>query len=246
MSKLRNTLDLYRKLKKAYIDWRKDIKLKRKFYDDFSEFKSQIEKDKHTARIQLYPCLYDATSDTEIDKLYFLQDNWAFDKILRENPKNHIDIGSHHVFVSLMSKVLPVTMVDIRPLSIMVDSLTFLEGTILSLPFGNESITSLSSLCVIEHIGLGRYGDPIDPSGSVKAILEIDRVLCPGAHFYFSVPVERESKIYFNAHRSFNESSLLGLLSNYEILDKMYIYDQEYDQIQPEKFGVGCYHLIKN
>lgn len=246
MNKLKNILGLYYRLKTAYYEWRKDTRLRRKFYSDLSEFKYQTKEGKHTTEIHLYPCLHDATGSTEIDTLYFLQDNWAFDKIVKENPKNHIDIGSHHVFVSLMSKILPVTMVDIRPLSIMVDSLTFVEGTILSLPFNDESITSLSSLCVIEHIGLGRYGDPIDPNGSVKAIAEINRVLCSGAHFYFSVPVEKESKVYFNAHRSFSELSLFGLLSNYKVVDRIYIYDQEYDQIQPEKFGVGCYHLIKN
>lgn len=246
MNKLKNTLDLFSKLKKAYCNWRKDVNLKQKFYDDLAEFETQIEKGEHTARMQLYPCLYDATGNTEMGKLYFLQDNWAFERIFKEKPKKHIDIGSHHIFVSLMSKVVPVTMVDIRPLSVTVDSLTFVKGTILELPFESKSIASLSSLCVIEHIGLGRYGDPIDPDGSVKAIAEINRVLCTGAHFYFSVPVEKENKVYFNAHRSFSESFLFNLLDNYEVIDKMYIYDREYDQIQPEKFGVGCYHVVKN
>jgi hypothetical protein len=30
---------------------------------------------------------------------------------------------------------------------------------------------------VVEHIGLGRYGDPIDPDGDLKAISELKRVV---------------------------------------------------------------------
>jgi SAM-dependent methyltransferase len=242
---LKKAKRLFRIIASAYKTWQTENKLLIRFYHDLNIYKSRnigIKKPK----IILYPCLYDATENTVIDKLYFLQDNWAFDRVVRVAPRNHVDVGSHHIFVSLLSKILPVIMVDIRPLSIMVDSLKFVEGTILNLPFEDESVTSLSSLCVIEHIGLGRYGDPIDPDGSVKAIAEIDRVLRSGAHFYLSVPVERENKIYFNAHRSFSESFLFNLLNNYEVLNKMYIYDKEYDQMQPEKFGVGCYHLVKN
>jgi hypothetical protein len=52
------------------------------------------------------------------------------------------------------------------------ENLFFKEGSILALPFESGSIKSLSSLCVVEHIGLGRYGDEIDPFGSESAIKE--------------------------------------------------------------------------
>ncbi len=32
----------------------------------------------------------------------------------------------------------------------------------------DESIDSMSALCSIEHFGLGRYGDPIDPEACFK------------------------------------------------------------------------------
>jgi hypothetical protein len=113
--------------------------------------------------IVLYPCIWDATSVTPIEPTYFYQDSWAFDLVVKAKPRSHIDIGSHHKYVALLSKVVPLTMVDLRPLSLEMDSIKFVQGTILDLPFPDSSIESLSSLCVIEHIGLGRYGDPLDP-----------------------------------------------------------------------------------
>ena len=117
-----------------------------------------------------YPCLDDATSTTPIDASYYYQDAWAFEKIVQARPAKHVDVGSHHKFVSLLSKVVDTTMVDLRPLPVPLESLKFEEGSILELPFADASQPSVSSLCVVEHIGLGRYGDPLDPEGTVKAV----------------------------------------------------------------------------
>jgi len=53
---------------------------------------------------------------------------------------------------------------------------------------------------VAEHIGLGRYGDPLDPLGTRKAAAELQRVLAPGGSLLFSGPVGR-GRTCFNAHR---------------------------------------------
>jgi hypothetical protein len=41
---------------------------------------------------------------------------------------------------------------------------------------------------VVEHVGLGRYGDPIDANGDAQAIKELKCVLWPGGVLYFVVP----------------------------------------------------------
>lgn len=171
----------------------------------------------------LYPCLYDSMSVTVIEPTYFFQDSWAFEKIYQKKPKKHVDIGSHHKFVAFLSKVVDLTMVDIRPLSIKLDSINFQQGDILHLPFKSESIESLSSLCVIEHIGLGRYGDDLDPMGSEKAIKEITRVLKLGAHFYLSVPVSDRNVVAFNAGRIFSLEYLFDLLNDYTTNEQKFI-----------------------
>ena len=134
-------------------------------------------------------------------------------------------------------------MVDLRPLPVTLDSLRFVEGSILGLPFRNGSVPSVSSLCVVEHIGLGRYGDPLDPEGSVKAFQELKRIVQPGGDLFVSVPVDDVSRIYFNAHRAFAEDDLLRLFEPFEVLERRYIYGSEYGTQLKKGFGTGCYHL---
>jgi len=171
----------------------------------------------------LYPCLGDDTDETEIEAVYFYQDSWVFEKIVNQQPKSHIDVGSHHKFVALLSKVFPVTIVDIRPLSLPLDSLKFLEGSILDLPFEDGSVSSLSSLCVVEHIGLGRYGDPLDPYGTEKAIEELKRVIAPGGHLWISVPVSDQNAVHFNAGRILSIHYLYSLIEPLQIIDQAFI-----------------------
>jgi hypothetical protein len=189
------------------------------------------------------PWIDDATTTTPVDPHYYFQDAWAFEKIFKAQPAFHVDIGSHHKFVGLLSKVVKTTMVDLRPLPVMLDSLEFNEGSILALPFQDASVPSVSSLCVVEHIGLGRYGDPLDPEGTVKAVAELKRIVEPGGDLYISVPVDDVNRIYFNAHRAFCEPYLEKLFAPFEIIERRYIFGNDFtDQLRPE-FGTGCYHL---
>ncbi len=64
----------------------------------------------------------------------------------------------------------------------------------------------------IEHIGLGRYGDPIDPDGDLKAISELIRVLATGGNLLFVVPIGKP-KICFNAHRIYSYSQIMSYFS---------------------------------
>ena len=52
----------------------------------------------------------------------------------------------------------------------------------------DNSVESLSSLCALEHFGLGRYGDEIDPEGCFKALREMQRILRPGGGIIFIGP----------------------------------------------------------
>jgi len=138
-------------------------------------------------------------------------------------------------------------MIDIRPPDIELPNLFFKKGSILELPFEDNSLESLSSLCVVEHIGLGRYRDTLDQYGSEKALKELHRVLKLEGILLFSIPVDRENKIYYNAHRSFTREYLIELFSGFEILEEKYIYgNRMYDFYDKSKgFGTGLYMLKK-
>lgn len=243
MGQVRRFLESYKSFKIADLERQKLLEA---FNKDFEKYNSIALPAQIASKEFFYPCLFDKTQDTAIEPIYFYQDSWAFERILTQKPHKHVDIGSHNKFVAFLSKVTDLSMVDIRPLSLEMASINFIKGDILHLPFENGTIDSLSSLCVIEHIGLGRYGDEIDPLGSEKAFNEINRILRVGAHFYMSVPIEEINKVYFNAHRAFNEDYLLNtLLGNYKVEDRKYIYGKKFSDRKGSGFGVGCYHLIK-
>jgi hypothetical protein len=214
----------------------------RRFWKSFHAYLELGPRDEVLLR-SLYPCLGDDTAETEIEPTYFYQDAWAFEKIVQNLPTEHVDVGSHHKFVALLSKVVPVTMVDIRPLSLPLETLTFRQGSILEMPYADRSVQSLSSMCVVEHIGLGRYGDPLDPEGTEKAMAELKRIIAPGGSLYLSVPIDDVNRTYFNAHRAFTESYLEDLFHPLEIVERRYIYGREFGSTRRSGFGTGCYHL---
>lgn len=214
-----------------------------RFWQSYQRYCRLSPAELRPAARDLYPCLGEDTEVTEIEPTYFYQDTWAFEKIVQRMPALHVDVGSHHTFVGFLSKVVPVTMVDIRPLSVPLESLRFLRGSILDMPFPDHSLPSVSSMCVVEHIGLGRYGDPLDPYGTEKAISELKRVLAPDGHLYLSLPVDEQCKTFFNAHRALTETYLETLLAPLEIRERCYVQGFKFTTLPQAGFRVGCYHL---
>lgn len=150
--------------------------------------------------LELRPRTEDRTELTPFDEHYLYQDLWAFKRILRSGIPVHVDVGSRLDLVAFLSAVTHVTFLDIRPPRLEIENFESRRGDILHLPYADRSIPSLSCLHVAEHIGLGRYGDPLDPQGTRKAMHELERVLAPGGNLYFSLPVGRP-RLCFNAHR---------------------------------------------
>jgi len=143
---------------------------------------------------------------------YFLQDLWAAQRVCRFAPAEHIDVGSRvDGFVAHVASFCPVRYVDIRPLTTGVPGLTGLQGSVCQLPFADRSVRSLSCLHVIEHIGLGRYGDPLDPDGWLKGLAELQRVLAPGGQLLMGTPCGRP-RVVFHAHRVFDPTQIVTAL----------------------------------
>lgn len=218
------------------------------FVQDYLEFTQQRRNQPNDDQdLLFYPCLNDRTTFTPIEPTYFFQDTWAARKIFRKKPVKHYDIGSSAKTIGIISQFVPTIMIDIRPIDLYLDGLHFLEGSILAIPAESDSLESISSLCVVEHIGLGRYGDPIDATGSEKAAKELQRVLAVGGDLYFSVPVDDACKIYFNAHRAFTRDYIISLFDQLTLVDEKYHYGRKmFDQYDPRKgFGTGLFHFTK-
>ena len=111
-------------------------------------------------------------------------------------------------FAGIASAFVPVRFYDYRPPELVLENLHVGAADLCRLPFPDRSIASLSCMHVVEHVGLGRYGDPLDPDGDLKAAAELQRVLAPGGSLLIVVPVGRE-RVCFNAHRVYAVDSVL-------------------------------------
>lgn len=203
----------------------------------------------------LYPILTDFHGEAgTIGGVYFHQDLWAAKKIFAARPSQHIDIGSRFDgFIAHLLIFMPVKVIDIRPLSSDLPGLTFIQddATLLA-NFESDSVESLSSLHAIEHFGLGRYGDEIDPDGCFKAMSSLARVLKPGGRLYFSVPIGRE-RVEFNAHRVFAPETILQAFSQLQLMSFAGVDDAGNFQAEarPEEYrearmACGLFEFTKN
>lgn len=197
------------------------------------------------------PFLFDRTQETPVDMPYFYQSVWATQRIAQSRPSYHIDIGSEITFIGLLTVVTQVAFVDLRPPEVNVSGLSCVRASILDLPFADESISSLSCLHVAEHIGLGRYGDPLDPCGMQKATKELSRVLAPGGNLYFSAPVG-QPRVCFNAHRIHTPAQILEYFADLELVEFSGVDDQgEYflsttpDVMAQQSYSCGLFWLRK-
>ncbi len=218
------------------------------FISDYIKLKNDLKNSNFQFYIKDFlPCLQDKTTNTPLDPVYFYQDSWAASKIFQNPPLEHFDIGSAAKTIGIISQFVPTTMIDIRPIALKLPNLKFIKGSILNLPFENNSIKSISSLCVIEHIGLGRYGDSIDAFGSEKSIKELIRVTAKNGFILFSVPINDANKIYFNAHRAFTREFILEQFYDCELIEERYIYknDMVNMYIKENGYGIGLYQFKK-
>lgn len=170
----------------------------------------------------LFPCLFDRTGTTGFDPQYFYQAAWAFAKIHAAAPPEHVDVGSDLRFVGMLSGAIPVTFIDIRPAQIELPRFDSRAGSLLEMPYPDKSVTSLSCLHVIEHIGLGRYGDPIDPGGPAKGFAELERILAPGGRLYLSVPSGRP-RVQFNGQWVFSVHQIIDALPGLRLREMAWV-----------------------
>ncbi len=162
---------------------------------------------------EIYPALKDRRDvAARLDPHYFPQDLYVARRIMADRPQLHVDVGSRvDGFAAQLSLALPVEFVDLRPLEIEVPNLHHRQGTLYALPYPDGSVASVSSLHVVEHVGLGRYGDPLGPLGTREGPGGLKRILAPGGVLYLSVPVGRP-RVCFNSHRVFSPEFVIDRL----------------------------------
>lgn len=228
-----------------------------RFMIDFIRYRSLSESAREPMRLEMFPCLHDRTGTSVFDPHYSYMAYWASQRLSPTSDAAlatpHVDIGSQIAWVMSLAATRHVIFVDIRPFETNIPNLDVRAGSILDLPFADESVASLSCLHVAEHIGLGRYGDSLDPHGTRRAISELSRVLSVDGRLLFALPVGRE-RTCFNAHRVYNPRTILTWSEKSGLQLKSFCGvgdDRNYHEgIQPEVFegadyACGMFEFVK-
>lgn len=246
---------IYRFFREIGIDFRKFKNLFGiyRYIRDFSRFKGL------GGRISnIHMCLQDWNeSSGSAGGHYFHQDLLIAQKIFKSNPKNHIDIGSRvDGFVAHVASFRKIDVLDIRPQKNNIQNINFIQGDLTSLDknFYN-SYDSVSCLHTLEHIGLGRYGDKLDIQGHIRAIENIKLIVQSNGTLYISVPISKNERTEFNAHRVFKIGTILKYFNDWKLVSFSYVDDQgnlhkniNLDENSKNnsfnlKFGLGIFEL---
>jgi hypothetical protein len=236
----------------AVVDWRRLVALRYlpRYIADWLAFRRQAGS-WSVKLVDSYPCLADRLPSTPFDPHYFYQGNWLARRLADARPPQHVDVGSSVLTMGVLSAHVPTVFVDYRPLVVRQNGLNCVAADILSLPFADRSVRSLSCLHVIEHIGLGRYGDPLNPDGARLAALELQRLVAADGMLYLSTPIGRQ-RVCYNAHRVFAPATIPALFSQLRLTRFCYVSDDgalhedaSPDQVPQLDYGCGFFEFSR-
>lgn len=215
----------------------------------------------YNGRVELLPCLHDWYEEGGSTKNeYFWQDLLVARMIFSAKPEKHVDIGSRvDGFVAHVASFRGIEVLDIRPISTQIPGVVFVQADLMNPAAAfTDYCDSLSCLHALEHFGLGRYGDPIDPSGYESGIRNMAEILRPGGVFYLSVPVGVE-RVEFNANRVFNPNTIVDVARGSQLtLRKFAVFtagnglvetDASYETLSAigqSRYGLGVFVFVKD
>lgn len=201
------------------------------------------------------PCLEDDTARTGFDTHYVYHVAWALRRLVAQRPIQHVDISSSLHFVSAASALVPTTFYDFRPAELRLDGLQCVAGDLTNdAHWATGGFDSVSCMHVVEHIGLGRYGDQLDANGDLRALANLRRMLAPGGRLLFVVPVGRPM-VCFNAHRIYPARWIANWFADDFDLREFYLIPPHASQAPIAQadlaeadrmhYACGCFELVR-
>ncbi|MDI9313745.1 MAG: DUF268 domain-containing protein [Hydrotalea sp.] len=184
---------------------------------------------------------------------YFHQDLLVAQWLFKNKPRRHLDVGSRiDGFIAHVASYREIDVMDIRPQKKTIPNVRFIQRDLM-LPIKTserEKFDSISCLHTLEHFGLGRYGDTIDPLGDKKGMAHLLAMLQKNGYLYFSVPMGKQ-RVAYNAHRIYNATYLLDWFKDMKLKVINFSYVDDHDNLHknvrlaPQKisqnYGVNNY-----
>jgi hypothetical protein len=165
---------------------------------------------------------YSGTEAGQFNEGYYYQDIMVASHIHATRPQRHVTIGSNITgFVGHIATFMPIDVVDIRPLTaIAYPNIQFIQRDLGSPNFYNPDLMSDSVSCLscIHHVGIGRYGDAVNPDGPFNALDNLQKIVKPGGMLYIGTSVGPKSRVIFNTYRVFTVNEILDHLPNFELI----------------------------
>ena len=240
------------------IDPRKTLRSLRdlpRYIRDFYRFRSA-----YNGRLEIKPCLHDWNEEGGSTKSeYFWQDLLVAKMIYEAKPEKHVDIGSRvDGFVAHVACFREIEVFDIRPITTQIPGIIFKQADLMKPLEGMEGYCdSLSCLHALEHFGLGRYGDPIDPKGFEQGFANMADLLRENGLFYLSVPIGID-RVEFNANRVFDPRIIVNLagqnslkLAGLTVIEsggnvEMHAYDEvQLSKLAMQRYALGVFVFQK-
>lgn len=221
---------------------------------DFFRFRASYK-----GRLEFMPCLQDWYEEGGTTKSeYFWQDLFVARKIFESKPKTHVDIGSRvDGFVSHVASFREIEVFDVRPITSQIPGVKFKQANLMEpLDTTIDYCDSLSCLHALEHFGLGRYGDPIDPFGHEAGLRNMVKILQQDGLFYLSVPIGI-ARVEFNAHRVFEPHEIIRLAEDNCLLLEGFAWVQsgvltesvdtykDFDSLASTRYALGIFTFRK-
>lgn len=214
----------------------------------------------YAGAMELVPCLHDWHAEAGATRNeYFLQDLFVARMIFANKPKRHVDIGSRiDGFVAHVASFREIEVFDVRPVTSQIPGVTFRQADLMRLPENfTECCDSLSCLHALEHFGLGRYGDPLEPLGFERGVASMASLLAEGGVFYLSVPVGTK-RVEFNAQRISDPREIVDMARQHRLaLDNLMVIEpagqvtamasseQQLARVAAERYSLGIFTFRK-
>lgn len=228
------------------------------FLVDFFKFRSILGE-----TVKIRPCLHDRKSEAgTISNEYAIQDLMVAQEIFGRKPRRHLDIGSRlDGFVSNVASFREIEVLDVRPMTTFHQNIKFRQADLMdqdAILSGNLGLfDSISCLHALEHFGLGRYGDPLNPNGWKLGLGSFSTLLEPGGHLYLSTPIGVH-RVEFNANWVFDPRLIISAaLERHLVLKDLWLIfsgkeptkvdvnDDVLHQLASKEYTLGLFIFVK-